>query len=74
VTLPFKSEDFLKGLEVNIVGGVDGLWNAINFVRNFEQGVRFIKTEERIALVPGFPRRICELSSISSILFRSEKK
>lgn len=29
-----ESEDFLKGQEVNIVSGVDGLWDAINLVRN----------------------------------------
>jgi hypothetical protein len=35
--LRFKSEDFLIGQEVNIVGGVDGLWNTINLVRNFNK-------------------------------------
>jgi hypothetical protein len=37
VTLRFKSEGFLKGQEVNIVGGVDGLWNTIDLVRNFDK-------------------------------------
>lgn len=37
MTLRFKSEDFLKGQEVNIVGGVDGLWNTINLVGNFDK-------------------------------------
>lgn len=37
VTLRFKGEDFLKGQEVNIIGGVDGLWNTIDLVRNFDR-------------------------------------
>jgi hypothetical protein len=37
VTLRFKSEYFLKGQEVNIVGGVDGLRNTVNLVRNFDK-------------------------------------
>ena len=34
VPLGLKSKDFLKGQEVNIVSGVDGLWDAINLMRN----------------------------------------
>jgi hypothetical protein len=33
-SLRFKSDDFLIGQEVNIVSGVDGLWDTVNLVRN----------------------------------------
>ena len=51
-----QSEQFLVCLEVDVVCGVDGLWNTVDFVRHLT-AIRTSSQHRGTYVLPGAPRR-----------------